>query len=285
VVIGRTGVTEGPPGIQQESDEQGVVPVNALDGISGCSPNSLMDCGFQNGGFVIEGSRGSSSARATTQTRMPTENRVSAVKYKPKGLEQPEGYSLVELLVVISVIAIVTAIAVFSFTNTREKYNADDAANKVMNYFREANSKAVSNHHSYRVTINNSTNVISLIDEVSLRSGNNDGETISGDDVLVKQEPVGVRVLLTQPTTPNAVNPPPAPFNYAAATFPSNVWTAHFQSDGSVTDVNLAPMSCTMFFQPIDQQNVAQLIRAVTLFGPSGSIRFWAYNGTQLVQG
>jgi prepilin-type N-terminal cleavage/methylation domain-containing protein len=208
------------------------------------------------------------------------------VEYKPKRLEQPEGYSLVELLVVISVIAIVTSIAVFSFTNTREKYNAEDAANRVMNYFREANSKAVSNHHSYRVTINNSTNVISLIDEnTTTGGGNNDGENIGGDDALVKNEPVGVRVLLTQPTTPNTVNPPAAPFNYAAATFPSNVWTGHFQSDGTVTDVTGAPISCTMFFQPIDQQNIAQLIRAVTLFGPSGSIRFWAYNGTQLVQG
>jgi len=207
------------------------------------------------------------------------------VKYKLKRPELPEGYSLVELLVVISVIAIVTAIAVFSFTNTREMYNADDAANKVVNYFREANSRAVSNHHSYRVTINNSTNTISLIDEATLKSGNNDGETISGDDVLVKQEPVGARVLLTQPTVPNTVNPPAAPFSYTPAVFVSNVWTGHFQSDGSVTDVNLAPISCTMFFQPVDKQNIAQLIRAVTLFGPSGSIRFWAYNGTQLVQG
>ena len=207
------------------------------------------------------------------------------MKYKLKRPELPEGYSLVELLVVISVIAIVTAIAVFSFTNTREMYNADDAANRVVNYFREANSKAVSNHHSYRVTINNITNTISLIDEVTLASGNNDGETINGDDVLVKQEPVGVRVLLTQPTTPTTVNPPASPFNYAAASFVSNVWTGHFQSDGTVTDVNLAPISCTMFFQPVDKQNIAQLIRAVTLFGPSGSIRLWAYNGTQLVQG
>ena len=197
--------------------------------------------------------------------------------------QEPAGFSLVELLVVISVIAIVTAIAVFSFTNTREMYNADDAANKVMNYFREANSRAVSNHHSYRVTINKDTNMISLIDEnTTSNGGNNNGEAISGDDALVKTEPVGVRVLLNQP---GGVNPPAAPFSYSAATFVSNVWTGHFQSDGTVTDANLAPISCTMFFQPVDKQSIAQLIRAVTLFGPSGSIRFWAYNGTQLVQG
>src|SRR5260370_895302 len=150
------------------------------------------------------------------------------------------GFSLVELLVVISVIAIVTAISVFNFTSTREAYIADDAANKVMSYFREANSRAVSDHHSFRVTINNSTGTISMIDEkTSSGGGNGDGETVSGDDVLVKSEPLGMRVGLVQPTVPSGVPLPPAPFNYAAATYTSNVWTAHFQSDATVTDVNL----------------------------------------------
>ena len=222
---------------------------------------------------------------------MVTENSLSSVERR--GLlchravcDRCEGYSLVELTVVIAITAIVTAIVVMQFTNTREMYNADDAANKVMNYLREANSRAVSNHHSYRVTINQNTNTISLIDEkTSAGGGNNDGESISGDDVLVKSEPVGVRVSLNQPSVPNLVNPPAAPFNYAPATFASNVWTAHFQSDSSVTDVNLAPVSCTIFFQPVDKTNLAGLIRAVTVFGPSGSVRFWAYDGTQLVQG
>src|SRR5262245_45820716 len=108
-----------------------------------------------------------------------------------QGFGSSGGYSLVELLVVIAVIAIVTGTVVFQFTSAREAYNADDAAYKVMNYFREANSRAVSDHHSFRVTINKTTNTISLIDERTLASGNNEGETVSGDDVLVKSEPVG----------------------------------------------------------------------------------------------
>jgi prepilin-type N-terminal cleavage/methylation domain-containing protein len=212
---------------------------------------------------------------------MITEKKVSSIKRLRPLCDRAEGFSLIELLVVISVIAIVTGIAVFQFTNTREAYNADDAAYKVMNYFREANSRAVSGHHSCRVTINNSTSTISLIDEQRF-AAITDGENLVGPAVLVKSEPLGVRVSLAQPL---GVNPPPFPFNYAAATYASNVWTGHFQSIGSVTDVNGNPQSCTFFFQPTNSTNLLNLIRAVTVFGPSGSIRFWMYNGTQMVQG
>jgi|SRR5262249_2792348 len=212
---------------------------------------------------------------------MVTEKNISSTERRGLRSDRPEGFSLIELLVVITVIAIVTGIAVFQFVNTREAYNADDAAYKVMNYFREAYSRAVSDHHSFRVTINNSTGIISLIDERTF-GGISNGENLSGGAVLVKSEPLGVRVSLAQPT---GVNPPPAPFNYAAATFPSNVWTGHFQSIGSVTDASGNPQSCTLFFQPSDRTNIPSLIRAVTVFGSSGSVRFWMYNGTQMVQG
>src|SRR5262245_19806540 len=115
---------------------------------------------------------------------MVTEKKLLGIESRGPLCERPEGFSLIELLVVIAVIAIVTATAVFQLTNTREAYNADDAANKVMSYLREANSRAVSDHHSFWVTINNSTNTISLIDEKTLASGNNEGETVSGDDVF-----------------------------------------------------------------------------------------------------
>jgi prepilin-type N-terminal cleavage/methylation domain-containing protein len=212
---------------------------------------------------------------------MVTENSQSSIERTGGFCDPAEGFSLIELLIVISVIAIVTGIAVFQFAGSREAYNAEDAAYKVMNYFREANSRAVSDHHSFRVTINTSSNTISLIDEKTF-SGITDGEALSGGAVLVKSEALGTRVTLNQPS---GINPPPSPFNYAAAVYPANVWTGHFQSVGSITDVNGTPTSSTFFFQPVDRTNLPTLVRAVTAFGPSGSIRFWMYNGTQMVQG
>jgi type II secretory pathway pseudopilin PulG len=193
------------------------------------------------------------------------------------------GVSVVETVIVLSVIVILAGSVVFQFTSSKETYNAEDAANKLVNYFREANNRAVSDHHSYRVVINLGSGMISLIDERTSATGNTDGDTVSGDDLLVKQEPVATRVSFTKPS---GVNPPASPFNFSAATFSASVWTGHFQSDGRVTATfGGAPVSSTFFLQPADRTDAPNLIRAVTLTGPTGSIRYWAYDGSKFVQG
>ncbi|HWX40128.1 MAG TPA: prepilin-type N-terminal cleavage/methylation domain-containing protein [Blastocatellia bacterium] len=193
------------------------------------------------------------------------------------------GVSIVETVIVLAVLAILASGAIFQFGSSREAYNADDAANRLLNYFREANSRAVSDHHSFRVVINLSSGNISLIDEKTSATGNDDGDTVSGDDLLLKREPVATRVSFSQPS---GVNPPAAPFNFSAATFTSSIWTGHFQSDGRVTATfGGAPVSCTFFLQPADKTNMPLLIRAVTLFGATSSARYWMYSGTKLVQG
>ncbi|HEY6332050.1 MAG TPA: hypothetical protein VI756_22160, partial [Blastocatellia bacterium] len=99
-----------------------------------------------------------------------------------------------------------------------------------------------------------------------------------GNDVLVKQEPVGTRVSFSQPTAITTL--PPSPFALPAATFSSGEWTAHFNSNGSVIDPwsTQAPMSCTIFVWPTDISTNLGLVRAVTVFTSSSSTRYWMYN-------
>lgn len=191
--------------------------------------------------------------------------------------QSSRGVTMIELLIVVAIIAIVSSFAVIQFSRTQESYNADNAAYKILNYCREASSRAVSDHHSYRVVINTNTNYISLINENTndLGTGNGEGATVAGDDVLVKSEPVGTRVTFTQPT---GTSLPPSPYNYAAATFTGGVWTAHFMSDGSVVDpfsTTGNPLSCTIFVSPSDLQGQLPLVRAVTVFSSSSSVKFW----------
>jgi type II secretory pathway pseudopilin PulG len=185
---------------------------------------------------------------------------------------------MIELLIVFLIIGILAGFAIIQYTATREALNADDAAFRVLNYLREASERAAADHHSYRVVINTTTNNISLINEKSFATGNTEGDTITGDDVLVKQEPAGLRVLFAQPT---GVALPPAPSGaaYPAAVFTNGQWTAHFMSDGTVTaPYGTTPLSCSLFMQPSDKTSQLALVRAVTLFSSTGATRYWMYN-------
>jgi type II secretory pathway pseudopilin PulG len=195
------------------------------------------------------------------------------------------GFSLIESLIVVSIIIALTAISFFTLAPHKRAYSTEDAANQVVNFMREAHQLALTHRHSFRLVINLNTRTISIIDEETVvNGGNNEGDAISGDDRLVRDKKLVDQVSMLEPAIDGTPIPlPPAPYNYPAATSADFVWTCHFQSDGSVRGGG-APVSATFFFSPQDMSSKdASLIRAVTLFGPSGSIKYWKYDGAKFI--
>ena len=196
-----------------------------------------------------------------------------------------EGFSVIEMLIVAIVIIALTAISFFALTPHKRAYNTEDAAMQVVNFMREAHHIAVTHRHSVRLVIDLNAQMISIIDEETVGGGgNNEGAAVSGDDRLLREKSLIEHVSMLDPQIDGAPVPvPPAPYNYPPATSGDFVWTAHFQSDGSVTS-GAAPISATFFFSPADMKdNDANLIRAVTLFGSSGSTRYWKYDGSKFI--
>lgn len=198
-------------------------------------------------------------------------------------VRQQAGFTLLELLAVVIVLAIMTGIAVFALMPHRRGYRAEDAANQVVNFLREAYQRAITQRQTFRVRIDRNNQTISLIDENRLPAG---------DEKLVRQEGlIGQNeVRMDQPGagTPKPVGPPPSPYNYPPATYNNGIWEIRFQSDGSAVDASGAPLSATLFFWPINEKDPSLPfpvsntdIRAVTIFGPSGSIKFWRHDGNQ----
>lgn len=188
------------------------------------------------------------------------------------GDRREAGYSAIELLIVVTMIIAVTAIAVFTLGPQRRTYRADDAAGQVTNFFRDAYHRAISQRQTMRVQIDRANKLVTLIDENRLPNGDEAEARRAklSDEVSVDQPLVGAALLA----------PPAAPYSYSAAVYSSNVWVARFRSDGSVVDLAGNPLSATLFFSPTNLSNSdLNLIRAVTLFGPSGSIRVWRYTG------
>jgi Tfp pilus assembly protein FimT len=183
------------------------------------------------------------------------------------------GFSTIELLIVAAVIIAVTAIAVFTLTPQRRAYRTEDAAAQVTNFLRDAHQRAITQRQTMRVEIDRATRIITITDENRLPTG---------DEFEVRRGKLSDEVSVDQPVVGAAmVNLPPAPFSYPAAVYSNNVWAARFRSDGSVVDSAGNPLSATVFFSLAAMTGAdANLIRAVTLFGPSGSIRMWRYSGT-----
>lgn len=183
-----------------------------------------------------------------------------------------DGYSAIELLIVAAMVIAITAIAVFTLTPQRKAYRGEDAASQVTNFFRDAYHRAISQRQTMRVQVDRANKIITIIDENRLPVG---------DEIEVRRAKLSDEVSLEQPMIAGApIGLPPAPFAYGAAAFNNNVWSARFRSDGSVVDAAGNSLSATLFFSPVNMSGTdSNLIRAVTLFGPSGSMRMWRFTG------
>ncbi|HWP43322.1 MAG TPA: type II secretion system protein [Blastocatellia bacterium] len=197
-----------------------------------------------------------------------TGSRVETHSLTPDG---QRGYSAIELVIVTSIVIILAGITIYSLTAGKKAYAADDEATQLVSFFREAYHRALAQRQTMRVTIDRNQGVVRLMDE---------GAMPGGDEVEIIRGRVSQHINMDRPAiggTPIAV--PPSPYNYNPAVFDNGVWSARFRADGSVVDAAGNSLSATLYFSPIGlTEDNAGLIRAVTLFGPSGSVRFWKYD-------
>ncbi len=191
---------------------------------------------------------------------------------------EADGYSLIELLIAVVVMITMTAAAVFTLVPQRRAYGTEDAAGQVVNFLRDAYQRAISQRQTMKVQIDRTNMLIKIIDENTLPVG---------DEVEVRRAKLNNEISVNQPTVSSSLlNPPAAPYNYPVAVYTSNLWEARFRSDGSVVDTAGNTLSATVFFSLVNMKTSdTNLIRAVTVFGPSGSIRFWRYTGTNFDAG
>lgn len=189
-----------------------------------------------------------------------------------------EGFSLIELLIVVAIVIILTAAAIFTLAPQSRAYRTDDAAGQVSNFLRDAYQRALAQRQTMTVEIDRANKMIRIIDENRLGVG---------DEIEVRRAKLNDEISLNQPiVAAGLVNPPPAPYTYPIAVYSNDLWEARFRSDGSVVDAAGNSLSGTLFFSLMNMNNSdSDLIRAVTLFGPSGSVRIWRYTGVSFDAG
>jgi prepilin-type N-terminal cleavage/methylation domain-containing protein len=215
-------------------------------------------------------------------------NRNFAVE-RQRDARSQAGYSLIELLIVISIITIVSAYALFAMAGHKNAYKTDDEALQVIDYINTASQFAITKRRTMRLEIDRTANVIRIIDENTAAQGTAD-DTVMKQAALLPAFEVRVDAAPAGIAQPNPPNYPVAV--YAASTHPlsngNQVCVARFRLDGSVVDVNNNITSLTLFLWPPDPNNsnnarLPQAVRAITVFGGTGVVRLWAYNGTTYI--
>lgn len=195
------------------------------------------------------------------------------------------GYSLIEIVVVVVIIMILMAMALPQLVNFKKRYKSEDQAIKVMDLMREASQLALTKRRVIRFELDRSDTtrtVVRLIDE------NGSG---AADDVLLKTVPLEPMSEVRMDAAPDGVSVP-APPNYPEAVFASNVWSVSFTNTGTVVSPGGTPVSATIYSWPpksvpwdpndLTPRSMFE-VRAITIYGGSGAVRFWKHDGTAFV--
>lgn len=216
---------------------------------------------------------------------------TDAASVASKRRPSAKGFSVIEILVVLVVIAILSAISIPYVYNYTKLYKSEDQAIKVMDLMRETAQLAMTRRRTFRFEIDLTDNAALVIDENG-----------AAPDTLVKRIPLESVHEVRMDAAPSGVTQPNPP-NYVTAAFANDalghqrngqtvinnrVWAARFRSDGTAVNAANLPMSVTLYSWPpaapgsMTPRKLNE-VRAITIFGGSGAVRYWKHSGTAFV--
>ena len=204
------------------------------------------------------------------------------------------GISMPEIIIVLVIIGILSAISLPYIFQYRTRYRSEDQALKVMDLMREAGQMAIIKRRTFRVEIDLFLNRLLIIDEDTTVN-----PAVHREIKAIPLDPIEEVRMDVAPTGVTKPNPP----NYANAVFATDttghqrgnvtingdtVWAARFNRDGTVVNGAGIPVSATLYLFPPKTPGSAvprslQEVRAITIFGGSGAVRYWKYDGTTFV--
>lgn len=202
-----------------------------------------------------------------------------------------KGASLVEIVVALVIIGLLSAISLPYIVNYKKYYKSEDQALRIIDLMREAGQLALTTRRTIRFEIDLTDNAILLIDQNASAAG-----------TQIKKIPLEATGNIRVDTLPTGITKPNPP-NYTDIAFTTdtvghsafgstvtghNIWAARFKRDGSVVNAADTPISVNIYiFPPISGGSTTPRnkneVRAITMFGGSGAIRYWKYVNTTFV--
>lgn len=196
---------------------------------------------------------------------------------------------MVELLIVLTVATILLGVSLFYLSAHERLYRPDEQAVKIIDIFQEARQRSLTQRETMRVEIDLTNSEVRLIDENTPTTVNDDREVrkmilLPPSEVRLDGRPPDITV------NPAEIMPVPAA-QFRPSIYPPsvthNVCTFRFLRSGAVvnegTDAvgsNATTTGLTLFIwsPKKNNPNEAEIARAITVIGATGSVRFWEYN-------
>lgn len=198
-----------------------------------------------------------------------------------RATRREDGFTLLEILVVFMIIITMLFMGIFSYRKAQKATQPDIVGRQISDFLREGNERALMSTLPYRVDITPSTS--STVGTIKL--------TRTTDNTVVRQETLAryEDIVMARPSGFTAK--PTAPFDFSDVTYTSGTFSVIFHADGSAMDTTGTPVPLSMnlyFYAPSPSSSTAaespNAIRAVSLFGPTGAVRLWSYNGTNFIR-
>jgi prepilin-type N-terminal cleavage/methylation domain-containing protein len=180
-------------------------------------------------------------------------------------VSKQRGFSLVELIVVVAVLATLMGLAVGVTMNSVASARADNSTGALMNVLEVARNQATSQRRDFQLvfTLPNKIEVFRV-------------EIPSNSTTLVQTAYLEMGQTYKRWTTMGD----PDGFGHSGEIAFGSTPTIRFTSDGSLINSSGDVLNGTLFVATDDKQASA---RAVTIFGATGLIRSWTWNGTAWV--
>jgi Tfp pilus assembly protein FimT len=180
------------------------------------------------------------------------------------------GFTLVEMLMILAVIGVMSAVAVGVAPSMIHNAKSDSALTAVVDAVETARNRAVGERREFQVIFTAPNRIQVLRIEVP-----GPGTTTVSNTYLDNGQ------TYLKFTGTGAPGDTPDRFGAASAIDFGTTPTIRFTSDGSLLDSSGDPVNGTVFFG--DPARVSSA-RALTIFGATGLVHAWKYDGTQWVQ-
>jgi prepilin-type N-terminal cleavage/methylation domain-containing protein len=182
------------------------------------------------------------------------------------------GFTLIEMMLVVAVISTVLAMTVLVGPSFLKQARADSGTIQVMESLRIARETAISQRRNVRIQFTDPNVIQTVREEIPAVNGTTPLQTV------LLEGRVEFTVVPGVPDTPDRFgggNPPPAAIAFGASA------TRMFTSEGTLIDSNGDPINGTVF---MSVPGTANSSRAITIFGITGLMRAWRWNGSAWVE-